>query len=40
MAACALLEALTSRRDTAALAVSALIAGAVGGLLCYITRPG
>ena len=40
MAACALLEALTSRRDTAALAVSALIAGAIGGLLCYLTRPG
>ena len=40
MLACALLEALTSRRDTAALAVSALLAGAAGGLLGYVTRPG
>ena len=40
MLACALLEALTSRRDTAALAVSALVTGAVGGLLWYGTRPG
>ena len=40
MLACALLEALTSRRDTAALAVSALLTGAAGGLLWYVTRPG
>ena len=40
MLACALLEALTSHRDTAALAVSALVTGAAGGLLWYGTRPG
>ncbi len=40
MLACALLEALTSRRDTAALVVSALLTGAAGGLLWYFTRPG
>ncbi len=40
MLACTLLEALTSRRDTAALAVSALLTGTAGGLLSYITRPG
>ena len=40
MLACALLEALTTRRDTAALAVSALLAGAAGGVLWYLTRPG
>ena len=40
MLACALLEALTTGRDTAALAVSALLAGAAGGLLWYLTRPG
>ncbi len=40
MLACALLEALTSRRDTAALAVSALVTGAAGGVLWYVTRPG
>ena len=40
MLACALLEAVTSRRDTAALVVSALVVGAAGGLLWYLTRPG
>ena len=40
MLACALLEALTSHRDTAALAGSALATGAAGGLLWYGTRPG
>ncbi len=40
MAACALLEALTTGRDTAALAVSALVTAAAGGLLWYLTRPG
>ena len=40
MLACAGLEATTSRRDTAALAVSALLVGAAGGLLWYLTRPG
>ena len=40
MAACALLEALTTGRDTAALGVSALVTGAAGGLLWYLTRPG
>ena len=40
MLACALLEALTSRRDTAALVGSALVTGAAGGLLWYGTRPG
>ena len=38
--ACTLLEALTTGRDTAALAVSTLVAGTVGGLLWYLTRPG
>ena len=40
MLACALLEASTSRRDTMALGVSALVAGAAGGLLWYLTQPG
>ena len=40
MLACTLLEALTTRRDTGALAVSALLAGGIGGLLWYLTRPG
>ena len=40
MLGCALLEAVTSRRDTTALAVSALLAGTVGGLLWYATVPG
>ena len=40
MLACALLEAITTGRDTAALAVSALLAGAFGGSLWYLTRPG
>ncbi|MCY4421840.1 MAG: TrkH family potassium uptake protein [Acidimicrobiaceae bacterium] len=40
MLACSLLEALTSRRDTAALAVSGLLTGVAGGLLWYLTRPG
>ena len=40
MLACALLEALTTRRDTAALATSALLCGTVGGLLWHLTRPG
>ena len=40
MLGCMLLEALTSRRDTTALAVSALLAGTAGGLLWYVTRPG
>ena len=40
MLACALLEALTTGRDTAALAVSALLAGTAGGLLWYLTQPG
>ncbi|MCY3618432.1 MAG: hypothetical protein OXG66_12205, partial [Acidimicrobiaceae bacterium] len=39
MLACALLEAATSRRDTLALGASALVAGAAGGLLWYLTRP-
>ena len=38
--ACTLLEALATGRDTAALAVSTLVAGTVGGLLWYLTRPG
>ena len=38
--ACTLLEALTTGRDTAALAVSTLLAGTAGGLLWYLTRPG
>ena len=37
--ACTLLEALTTGRDTAALAASTLLAGAAGGLLWYLTRP-
>ena len=40
MAACAVLEAVTSRRDTAPLAWSAVVAGTLGGLLWYFTRPG
>ncbi|MCE2512927.1 MAG: TrkH family potassium uptake protein [Acidimicrobiia bacterium] len=40
MLACALLEAVTSRRDTTALVVSALVAGAAGGLLWYFSQPG
>ena len=40
MLACALLEALTTGRDTAALATSALLTGTAGGLLWYLTRPG
>ena len=40
MAACAVLEAVTSRRDTGPLAMSALVAGTLGGLLWYFTRPG
>ena len=40
MLACALLEALTTGRDTAALTVSALLAGTAGGLLWHLTRPG
>ena len=40
MLACAGLEAATSRRDTGALAVSALLVGSAGGLLWYLTRPG
>ena len=40
MLACALLEAATSRRDTAALAASALVVGAAGGLLWYSSQPG
>ena len=40
MLCCTLLEAVTSRRDTMALGVSALLAGAVGGLLWYSTVPG
>ena len=40
MLGCMLLEALTSRRDTTALGVSALLAGTAGGLLWYVTRPG
>ena len=40
MLACAGLEALTSGRDTAALAFSGLLAGTTGGLLWYLTRPG
>ena len=38
--ACTLVEALTTGRDTAALAISALLAGTAGGLLWYLTRPG
>ena len=40
MLACALLEAVTSQRDTAALAVSALVAGTAGWMLWYVTGPG
>ena len=40
MLGCALLEALTTRRDTGALAMSALLAAAAGGLLWYLTHPG
>ena len=40
MLSCALLEALTTGRDTAALATSALLTGTAGGLLWYLTRPG
>ena len=40
MAACTLLEALTTGRDTVGLAVSTVLAGAAGGLLWYLTRPG
>ena len=40
MAGCALLEAATSRRDTMALGVSALLVGTAGGLLWYATLPG
>ena len=40
MLACALLEALTTGRDTAALTVSALLAGTAGGFLWHLTRPG
>ncbi len=40
MAACALLELLTTGRDTAALAASAGLTAAVGGLLWRLTRPG
>ena len=40
MLCCTLLEAVTSRRDTMALGVSALLAGTAGGLLWYVTRPG
>ena len=37
---CTLLEALTTGRDTAALAISTLLVGTAGGLLWYLTRPG
>ncbi len=40
MLACALLEALTTGRDTAALTVSALLVGTAGGFLWHLTRPG
>lgn len=40
MLCCTLLEAFTSRRDTMALGASALLAGAAGGLLWYVTVPG
>ena len=40
MLACTVLEALTTGRDTVALAVSAVLAGGAGGLLWYLTRPG
>ena len=40
MLLCTLLEALTTGRDTGALGVSALVAGAAGGSLWYLTRPG
>ena len=40
MLGCTLLEAVTSRRDTMALGVSALMAGTAGGLLWYATVPG
>ncbi len=40
MMGCALLEALTSRRDTAALVVSAVVVGSAGGALWYLTAPG
>ncbi len=38
--ACTLLEALTTGRDTIALAVSTVLAGIAGGVLWYLTRPG
>ena len=38
--ACTVLEALTTGRDTAALAISTLLAATAGGLLWYLTRPG
>ena len=40
MAACTLLEAQTTRRDTAALGAAALLIAAVGGALWYLTGPG
>ncbi len=40
MLGCTLLEAVTSRRDTMALGVSALLAGTAGGLMWYATVPG
>ena len=38
--ACTVLEALTTGRDTAALAISTRLAATAGGLLWYLTRPG
>ncbi|MCE2512926.1 MAG: TrkH family potassium uptake protein [Acidimicrobiia bacterium] len=38
--ACTLLEVLTTGRDTAALALSTLLAGTAGAVLWYLTRPG
>ena len=40
MLACTLLEAATSRRDTMALGLSALLVGTAGGLLWYLSIPG
>ena len=38
--ACTVLEVLTTRRDTVALAASTLLAGLAGGVLWYVTQPG
>ena len=40
MLVCTLLEALTTGRDTAGLAISTLLTGTAGATLWYLTRPG